>query len=426
MTQPRRVNPLGLFALVLFAHLLGSPLGATPADELADRLVGIGSVEPADDQNADGVVDAADVVSTLLGVVELTITSTTPAGAVSAERFQTLTFRFDQPVQGFTDSDVSLAGATKVDFGGEGDLYWMLVEGIGGIFTAQVADSAVGPSSVGASFSNFYQDTWTLNLPGSVPLELIRIPAGTFRMGSANDERSRQLDELRHTVTISHDFYLGKTEVTQAQWLAICGSFPSGGQSHGTGAGSEARAVHLVSHDDIMNASTGFMKLLNDHVTEPGTLSLPTESQWEYAARARTTTRFSFGNGYSTDEYCSTGGGREINMWYCGNAGSSTQLVGQKPANAWGLWDMHGNLWEWCSDWYAAYPTGTVTDPVGPGSGTHRVRRGGGWGNISQYCRSAVRSYDPPSGRFDGIGFRVLGVRPSPPVITRAETALGH
>jgi formylglycine-generating enzyme required for sulfatase activity len=253
-----------------------------------------------------------------------------------------------------------------------------------------------GTASV--TFSNFYQDTWTITLPGSVPMELIRIPAGTFTMGSPVGETSRFPEETQHQVTLSQDFYLGKTEVTQNQWVALQ-SFPQAQTFVGG-----TMPVHNVSHDDIGS----WMTALNTHVTEPGTFALPTESQWEYAARAGTTTRFNYGNGFGGDENCSTEAERTSNMWYCGNSGASTQAVGQKPANAWGLRDMHGNVWEWCSDWYGTYPTGPVTDPTGPGSGSGRVLRGGSWFNYAQYCRSAYRVNGAPSSRFNSLGFRVL------------------
>jgi formylglycine-generating enzyme required for sulfatase activity len=243
-------------------------------------------------------------------------------------------------------------------------------------------------------------------------MELIRIPAGQFTMGSPSGELSRDSDETEHTVTLSQDFYLGKTEVTQQQWLAIRGSWPGTPPDSTFGIGNSFPAYN-VSHDDIQT----FMSDLNTAITEPGTFSLPTESQWEYAARAGTTTRFNFGDGFASDETCDTAGGRDDNMWFVGNNSGTpptptygTKSVGQKPANAWGLWDTHGNVWEWCSDWYDTYP-GTVTDPTGPGSGSLRVLRGGGWFYNAQYCRLAQRNYITSSSRVVHFGFRVFAVR---------------
>jgi len=355
--------------------------------------------------------------------IPLNITSTLAEGSVTDTAAQTFTFTFGEGVTDFDDSDITVTGGTKGTFTPVSPtVYTLDVTGTGGTVTASVgaaaatAASGTGNGNAAATpYSNFYQDTWTISLPGSVPMELIRIPAGTFTMGSPVGELSRGSDETEHQVTISQDFYLGKTEVTQAQWLAIYAVFPTGGQSHGTGAGSETRAVHRVSHNDIMDASTGYMKLLNDHITAtmqgPAVVTLPTESQWEYACRAGTTARFNFGNGFGADELCSAEAERTNNMWYCGNnSPNGTKLVGQKPANAWGLRDMHGNVWEWCSDRYGAYP-GTVTDPTGPVSGSARVFRGGSWDGIAQGCRSARRFSNVPTARDVNVGFRVLAVR---------------
>ncbi|MDX2176304.1 MAG: formylglycine-generating enzyme family protein [Candidatus Sumerlaeia bacterium] len=209
------------------------------------------------------------------------------------------------------------------------------------------------------------------------------------------------MDETEHQVTLTQDFYLGKTEVTQDQWAALQ-SFPVAQTFVGG-----TMPVHNISHDDVGS----WMTALNTHVTEPGTFSLPTESQWEYACRAGTTTRFNYGDGFASNETTDTAGGRGDNMWFAGNnSPNGTKTVGQKPANAWGLHDMHGNEWEWCSDWYGTYP-GTVTDPTGPVSGSFRVLRGGDWNDNARVCRSARRSNSIPSNGLSNYGFRVLAVR---------------
>jgi formylglycine-generating enzyme required for sulfatase activity len=341
--------------------------------------------------------------------IPLTITSTLAEGSVTQTATQTFTFTFGEAVTGFDDSDITVTGGTKGTFTPvSATVYTLEVTGTGGTVTASVdataATSASGSGNGNAAatpYSNFYQDTWTINLPGNVPMELIRIPAGTFTMGSPTDELSRLSDETQHTVTLTQDFYLGKTEVTQNQWVALQ-SFPVA-QTYVGGT----MPVHNVSYNDIGS----WMTDLNTAITEPGTFSLPTESQWEYACRAGTTTRFNFGNGFGANEFCSNEAERTNNMWYCGNnSPNGTKAVGQKPANAWGLHDMHGNVWEWCADWYDTYP-GTVTDPTGPVSGSNRVVRGGSWSGFAQGCRSAQRSDNAPASRGSNVGFRVLAVR---------------
>ncbi len=267
-----------------------------------------------------------------------------------------------------------------------------------------------GPSAArGGSRSNEI----TITLPGDVPLVLARIPAGSFVMGSPDDERGRDADEGPLTnVTISRDFYMGKHEVTQAQWLALMGSWPVTAPSPGNGMGP-SHPAYFVSWNDTQV----FIAALNAHIVAtgqgPAAMRLPTEAEWEHAARAGTTTRFSFGDSLSVADGCEDDGIRGLHMWYCGNnaalgqPGYGTKSVGLKLPNAFGLHDMHGNVGEWCQDWSGAYPGGNVTDPVGPSSGTGRVLRGGGWSNDARNCRSASRSNDSPSAQFSSIGFRL-------------------
>jgi len=214
-------------------------------------------------------------------------------------------------------------------------------------------------------------------------------------MGSPSGEPGHESDETQHRVSISNSFYMQTTEVTQGQWKAVMGSNPS----KFTDCGDDC-PVEQVSWDDIQ----GFIKKLNQK--GEGTYRLPTEAEWEYAARAGSTTAFANGG------ISETGCGNEPNLskmgWYCGNAGSKTHEVGQKSPNAWGLYDMHGNVWEWCADWKGDYPTGAVTDPTGPSSGSFRVLRGGVWSNFARYCRTAYRGYDSPGGRSSSYGFRLV------------------
>ena len=220
------------------------------------------------------------------------------------------------------------------------------------------------------------------------------IPAGTFMMGSPSTELGRSSNETRHQVTLSNSYYIQTTEVTQGQWKAVMGSNPSYFSSCGDDC-----PVDNVSWNDVQE----FITRLN--AMGQGTYSLPTEAQWEYAARAGSTTAFA--NGDITDTGCSDPVLGAMG-WYCGNANRTTHQVARKSPNAWGLYDMHGNVWEWCQDWYGSYSTSSVTDPVGPLRGSYRVFRGGSWYCNAWLCRSAIRGNGSPDFRFDGIGFRLV------------------
>jgi formylglycine-generating enzyme required for sulfatase activity len=217
-----------------------------------------------------------------------------------------------------------------------------------------------------------------------VKLTMCWIPAGEFVMGS-----SKESDATLHPVKLTQGFWLSQTEVTQAQWRAVMGNNPS----HFQGGDLP---VESVSWNDICGNEArtgGFLGKLNQLQPNGGRFDLPTEAQWEYAARARNT---------GDDE-----GDLGAKAWYSDNSDSKTHPVGQKQSNAWGLNDMQGNVWEWCSDWKADYSTGAATDPTGPASGSNRVGRGGSWFNDAYNCRVAFRNYYYPSFTDFGIGFRV-------------------
>jgi formylglycine-generating enzyme required for sulfatase activity len=247
------------------------------------------------------------------------------------------------------------------------------------------------------------------------------IPAGTFMMGLPEDEPGRCKDEMLHKVTISKSFYMQTTPVTQGQWQSVMGSNPSWFRgpdylpvflqnSNVTleewkqtekdlswYIEDENFPVERVSWYDIQN----FIEKLN---RQEGAVKyrLPTEAEWEYACRAGSTTAYCFGAGIGRlGEYA----------WYGDNSGGRTNLVGQKKSNAWGLYDMHGNVWEWVSDWYGDYPSGHVTDPPGPSLGLYRVHRGGSWGDRPRGCQSANRYYFCPVNPSLHLGFRLLRTR---------------
>ena len=234
-------------------------------------------------------------------------------------------------------------------------------------------------------------------------LELLPIPAGGFLMGSPEDEEDRDDDETQHRVKISRPYWLGKYPVTQGQWEEAMGGNPSDFKD----AGKDA-PVETVSWEDAVE----FCGKLNEREGKAGRLpdgyrySLPTEAEWEYACRAGTTTAFSFGDSLSSNQ-ANFDGGYPYGDAEEGAYLESTTPVGKYEPNPWGLYDMHGNVDEWCHDWIDDYGTKAVTDPVGPASGSYRVGRGGGWCSLAGYCRSAYRFRSDPVNRHDFLGFRL-------------------
>ncbi|MCY2927631.1 MAG: formylglycine-generating enzyme family protein, partial [Planctomycetota bacterium] len=217
-----------------------------------------------------------------------------------------------------------------------------------------------------------------------VALPLVLVPAGKFMMGNPMNEKNRGYEEgPPHEVAIDNPFYLGVCEVTQAQYEAVMGANPS----RVRGA---RNPVETVSWNDAVE----FCKKLSAKTGK--TVRLPTEAQWEYACRAGSKTRFAFGDKEAAlGEYA----------WYLANSAQTTHPVGLKKPNAWGLYDMYGNVWEWCSDWY--YPNVVNRDPKGDGSGTERAFRGGTQGHPPVVCRSTARGGATPDVRDPGFGFRV-------------------
>ena len=212
----------------------------------------------------------------------------------------------------------------------------------------------------------------TINLAEGVPLEFVLIHPGTFLMGAP---KGADKEKPVHKVTISKPYYLGKNLITQEQWQSVMGKNPS----HFKGP---KNPVERVSWKDCQ----AFAKKL--HEKDPThTFRLPTEAEWEYACRAGSTTEYCYGDAESQlEDYA----------WFIGNSDNQTHPVGLKKPNAWGLFDMHSNVWEWCQDWFGPYNSDDATDPVGPASGTGRIWRGGSWDGTASDCRSARRrNYDP-------------------------------
>jgi formylglycine-generating enzyme len=256
---------------------------------------------------------------------------------------------------------------------------------------------------------------------------MVSIPAGTFTMGSPTTEPNRDSDETQHSVTLSA-FSMSKYQVTQEQYQAVMGSNPSNfSSSPQAGETQGKRPVESVSWYDALVFCNKLS--INEGLTPAYSISgktnpadwgavptssdatwnavvivagstgyrLPTEAQWEYACRAGTTTAYNTGATISDN----TG-------WYSSNSGSKMHEVGKKPANAWGLHDMHGNVWEWCWDRYGSYPSEAQTNPLGASSGADRVLRGGCWDFSAENLRSAYQYYFNPYDRYSLIGFRLV------------------
>ncbi|SES76707.1 Formylglycine-generating enzyme, required for sulfatase activity, contains SUMF1/FGE domain [Nitrosomonas marina] len=221
---------------------------------------------------------------------------------------------------------------------------------------------------------------------------------GTFLMGSPNDEPERDDDELQHEVTLTKGFWIADTPVTQALWTAVMGEDDQNPSPHFPG---DDRPVENVSWDDAQ----AFIDTMNGLKAELK-LCLPTEAQWEYACRAGTTTPFSWG-----DQIDSSLVNFKANRPYFNGRNSEyrkhTINVKALPCNNWGLYQMHGNVFEWCQDWYGEYPLTPVTDPRGPQSWVGRVLRGGSWFLSGRFCRSASRHRFAPSIRRVNYGFRL-------------------
>lgn len=271
--------------------------------------------------------------------------------------------------------------------------YATIIHNVSGDPFAVVASADTPPAS---------PEEVTFTLPGGVPLVLVKVPAGTFRMGTPETEGVDfyPAEQPVHDVTITHDYFLGKYEVTQAQWQAVMGTNPS---SFGSCGGK--CPVERVSWNDIRGPN-GFLEKLNALLGETR-FRLPTEAEWERAARGGTQTRFSFGDAAGGDDYCGPNAEAEPYVWWCGNAGETTHEAGTKQANAFGLHNMHGNVWEAVEDLFGSYPSTPQTDPTGPSAGTKRVARGGGRINLLQDVRAGVRDQVDPDSRFSSLGFRI-------------------
>jgi len=279
--------------------------------------------------------------------------------------------------------------------------------GVGLLMTAPVAVSASeANTAIPQLKGDFVGDEITVMLPGEVPLVMVRIPAGTFLMGSPEGERGNVFDnETQHQVTLTQDYYIGQTEITQQQWQAVMGSaMPTSCGDSGVG---DEYPLYCVTWTEIAGPE-GFIDTLNQQQGSTA-FRLPTEAEWERATRAGTTTRFFYGDVLECDDLCGACDTHDQYMWWCGNSPAGTRPVGQKEPNPFGLYDASGNVWEFVQDRYGEYSPDPVTDPTGPDAGNDRVIRGGDSTGEAQYARSACRVAANPGeqGRTTGLGFRL-------------------
>jgi formylglycine-generating enzyme required for sulfatase activity len=229
--------------------------------------------------------------------------------------------------------------------------------------------------------------------------QMVWIGPGEFMISSPPDEVGRFLDkeDPQTRVKLTHGYWISKYETTQGEFEAVLGFNPS------LFAGDDQRPVEDVDWFDAVR----YCQQLTERERQDGHLPpdfeyrLPTESEWAYAARAGTTTRYSYGNDPTYEQL------RKY-AWYVGNSGLRPHPIGQKLPNPWGLYDIYGNVFEWCSDWFGQLPGGFVTDYQGADSGTDRMIRGGYWGSTPDFCRSATRVHFPPATRISYLGFRIV------------------
>ncbi|GHU23998.1 hypothetical protein FACS1894172_15730 [Spirochaetia bacterium] len=323
------------------------------------------------------------------------------------------------PVTGTLTASAITAGTWRVTGAGVNQSGYVSA---GGTFSETLA---AGTYSVTITYSDGKTETQSLTITGNqtsrlsfsyraaptMPANFVRIPGGTFTMGSPSSEVNRDSDEIQHRVTIT-GFSMSKYEVTQEEWSNVMGTNPSNFKGYNLPVENVSwyDAIEYCNARSRKEGLTPAYSRSGDSVTwnrSANGYRLPTEAEWEYACRAGTTTPFSTGTNITTNQANYDG-----NYPYNGNAKGSyrrqTWAVGSGTANTWGLYDMHGNVWEWCWDGYGDYSTASQADPTGAASGALRVRRGGGWYNGARGLRSALRGNYSPTSRDNYLGFRVV------------------
>ena len=256
---------------------------------------------------------------------------------------------------------------------------------ISGSLTSSTSSSNANTlSSSGSSLSG---NALTIPVKNGINIEMVKVEAGSFDMGATSEMQNPYSDEKPvHRVTLTNNYYVGKYEVTQALWQAVMGSNPSNFKG-------DALPVEQVSWNDCQD----FISKLNAMTGKR--FRLPTEAEWEYAARGGKKSR-----GYLFSGSITLG---DV-AWYKENSGSKTHVVGTKQPNELGIYDMSGNVWEWCQDWYDSYSSSPQTNPTGAVRGSDRVNRGGSWGNSAGYCRTSCRINSTPGDRYIGLGLRLV------------------
>jgi formylglycine-generating enzyme required for sulfatase activity len=350
--------------------------------------------------------------------IPVNIYSVIKNNSIVREANQSIIFSFSEPVFGFEQTDIIVSGGSVEAFDVISDnKYSIDVVAKGGKVEVQLPKGSIvsvnNTQTSGGVFTFFYQDTVELVLGvdkgNDVTIKLIRIPAGSFLMGrSPNDNSYREqltmLDETQFKATISQDYYIGISEVTQQQWKCLK-DFPFSQEFSG-----DLLPVHNILRPEI---DSWIMNINNKFIDSSFEFSLPTEAQWEYACRARTITRYSFGDAYGDNDFCSPEKIRTDNMWYCGNnSPRGPQNVMQKPSNGFGLYDMHGNIFEMVLDNYGDYPRQDTIDPLlvieEPNKGyEYFVIRGDSWALFAYGCTASNRRIHGLTARDNNIGFRI-------------------
>jgi len=355
----------------------------------------------------------------------ITLNSVTANGS-STQTTTQLTLTFDKAISGLTAADITLSGVNGVSKGtlSGSNPYTLPISGFasGGTLSAAVAKSGYTINGSPKTVTIYYYYYSGIS-PGTI--EMASISDGTFMMGSPTTEPNRESNETQHSVTLS-GFSMSKYLVTQAQYQAVMGAREDRTITS-YGKGDNYPIYYVNWYDAIVfcnklsileglnpvysiNGSTnpadwGAIPTTDNSTWNAAVMDkskngyrLPTEAEWEYACRAGTTTVYNTGDTISDN----TG-------WYSSNnGGGKTHEVGLKPANAWGLYDMHGNVMEWCWDWYGSYSSGSQNNPTGAVTGSLRVRRGGSWGGYGQFLRSAYRDSFQPYSRSFIAGFRLV------------------